>query len=226
MQPRALEEVVPAKRSNHRIPQKEKEEAVAAVKSGLTPHHVAQRIGVYHTTVSRWAKECQASGRVRPAGKLDPYAERIMAMIQADSSRSTNSLHHEFMQRERMKVAYTRFSKFIRELGFAGIRKPTACSRREPRLARGRVRHQVRLVLAFAPCRKPAAGVAGRHLGPERFELRLEKIVSDDQCLRGLARITAACCDGQVGGGLQLASRRRCGIGCCGHEAIVLSLFA
>ncbi|MET4291874.1 transposase [Bradyrhizobium sp. LB8.2] len=102
----------------HRVPQKDKLLAVEAVKSGLTPHHVGKRMCVYHSTVAKWFKEFEKTGQVAPAGKLDPYAERISAMIAEDPSRSTNSLHTEFIKREQVKVAYTRFSKFISELGF------------------------------------------------------------------------------------------------------------
>jgi|1186.fasta_scaffold55699_4 hypothetical protein len=64
-------------------------------------------------------KEFEQTGHVRPAGKLDPYAERIVEMIAQEPARSTNGLHKDFMEREQMKVAYSRFSKFIAELGFA-----------------------------------------------------------------------------------------------------------
>ncbi|MET4274824.1 MULTISPECIES: helix-turn-helix domain-containing protein [unclassified Bradyrhizobium] len=130
LQPEPLEEVAPEKRQNHRLSQKDKEEAVAAVRSGLTPDHVAKRMGVYHSTVAKWVKELEATGRIRPGGKLEPYANRIAEMIKAGPLRSTYALHAEFMKREQMKVAYTRFSRFIVDLGF--VRDPqTRCLQRE-----------------------------------------------------------------------------------------------
>lgn len=119
LQPNPLGEIVIEPRPKHRITLQEKQKAIEAVRTGLTPHHVARRMGVWHTTVSKWVKEFEQTGLVRPAGKLDPYAERIVEMIAQEPARSTNALHKEFMEREQMKVAYTRFSKFIAELGFA-----------------------------------------------------------------------------------------------------------
>jgi transposase-like protein len=118
LQPKPLDEVVIQPRQKYRIPQKDKEQAIAAVRSGLTPHHVGQRMGVNPTTVARWVKEFEATGRIQPAGKLDPYATRIAQMIEASPARSTHALHLEFMKREQLKVAYTRFSSFIAELGY------------------------------------------------------------------------------------------------------------
>lgn len=105
-------------RDRHRISQKDKEEAVASVKSGLTPHHVAQRMGVYHSTVARWVKEFDETGRIRPAGKFEPYADAIAAMIEAEPGRSTHALWKEFNKTNGLDVAYTSFSGFIAELGY------------------------------------------------------------------------------------------------------------
>jgi hypothetical protein len=58
------------------------------------------------------------NGQMRPAGKLDPYAECIVSMIEADPARSTYSLHGRFMEREKVKISYTTFSKFVAELGY------------------------------------------------------------------------------------------------------------
>lgn len=119
LQPKPLEEVVIQPRQKHRISLQDKEQAIAGVRSGLTPHHVAQRMGVNPTTVAKWMKAFEASGRIKPAGKLDPHAESITELIEEDSARSTYALHKDFMEREKIKVAYTCFSQFIRELGFA-----------------------------------------------------------------------------------------------------------
>lgn len=119
LQPKPLGEVVPGKRKNHRISQKDKEEAVAAVRSGLTPHHVAQRMGVYHTSVARWIKQFDESGGVLPAGKLDPYTDSIVAMIEADPVRSTHALWKKFNEINKLTVAYTTFSAFMAECGFS-----------------------------------------------------------------------------------------------------------
>ncbi|WP_156447335.1 hypothetical protein [Bradyrhizobium yuanmingense] len=62
------------------------------VKSGLTPHHVAQRMGVYHTWMAKWVREFDETGRVRPTGKFEPYADAIVSMIEADTARSTHAL--------------------------------------------------------------------------------------------------------------------------------------
>ena len=119
LQPKPLEEVVIQPRQKHRISLQDKEQAIAAVRNGLTPHHVAQRMGVYQSTVARWVKLFEASGRIRPGGKLDAYADLITSMIEADPSRTTKCLYAEFMSRQKMKVSYTRFSAFVAELGFA-----------------------------------------------------------------------------------------------------------
>jgi len=119
LQPKPLDEVVIQPRQKYRIPQKDKEQAIAAVRSGLTPHHVGQRMGVNPTTVARWVKEFEASGRIQPAGKLDPYADAIVVMIEASPTHSTYRLHVQFMEREKVKVGYTRFAQFIVELGFS-----------------------------------------------------------------------------------------------------------
>lgn len=123
LQPKPLDEVVPGKRENHRLSQKDKEEAVAAVKSGLTPHHVAQRLGVHHCTVAKWAKEFEETGRVRPVGKLAPWAAAIVAMIEADPARSAHALWKKFNEINKLTVAYTTFSAFMAEIGFS--RDPT-----------------------------------------------------------------------------------------------------
>ncbi|UWU82953.1 hypothetical protein N2605_25660 [Bradyrhizobium yuanmingense] len=60
------------------------------VKSGLTPHHVAQRMGVYHRVDGE--TEFDVTARVRPAGKFEPYADAIVSMIEADTARSTHAL--------------------------------------------------------------------------------------------------------------------------------------
>lgn len=80
----------------HRISQRDKEEAVAAVKSGLTPHHIAQRMGVYHTTVGRWVKAYGETSEARPAGKFEPYVDAIVPMIEADPTRRTHALWKDF----------------------------------------------------------------------------------------------------------------------------------
>lgn len=118
LQPKPLE-VPPGKREKHRISRKDKLEAVAAVKSGLTPHHVAQRMGVYHTTVAKWVEEFEKTGGVRPAGKFEPYVDAIVAMIEADPLLSTYALCKRFNKTNGLGVAYTSFSAFIAEIGFS-----------------------------------------------------------------------------------------------------------
>lgn len=76
-------------------------------------------MGVSHSAVARWVKEFEKTGQVKPAGKLDPYAENIVAMIEADPGRSTHALWKNFKETQGLDVAYTSFSHFIAEIGFA-----------------------------------------------------------------------------------------------------------
>jgi transposase-like protein len=117
-----LAEVAIEPRRRHRVSQEEKLRAVESVKGGLTPHHVGKRIGVWHTTVSKWVKEFERSGGIPPARKLDPYRQRIVEMIEEEPSLSILALHKAFRAREKFNVAYSRFSQFIAELGY--VRDP------------------------------------------------------------------------------------------------------
>jgi hypothetical protein len=63
-------------------------------------------------------KHFQETGNIEPAGKLDPYAERIVAMVEADPSRSTHALWADFKKGGGIDVAYTGFASFIAEMGF------------------------------------------------------------------------------------------------------------
>ncbi|WP_370108044.1 helix-turn-helix domain-containing protein [Bradyrhizobium yuanmingense] len=119
LQPKPLDEVVMQPRQKHRISTLDKEQAIAAVRSGLTPHHVGQRMGLYHSTVARWVKEFDETGRLRPAGKFEPYVDAIIAMIEADPAHSTHALWKKFNKTNGLAVAYTSFSAFIAEIGFS-----------------------------------------------------------------------------------------------------------
>jgi hypothetical protein len=123
VQPPRHDEVERPVRAGARVAADLKRQAIEAARSGLAAHYVGKRLGINHKSIIGWAQHFEKTGRIEPAGKLDPYADTIIAMIEADPARSTYALHRKFMEREKMNVAYTCFSSFITELGF--VREPT-----------------------------------------------------------------------------------------------------
>jgi hypothetical protein len=87
-QPKPLDEISVPTRKKRRVPADEKQRAVEAVKSGLTPHHVALRMGVDHTAVAKWVRYFDETGKIQPAAKLDPYEEYITEKIELNPWRT------------------------------------------------------------------------------------------------------------------------------------------
>ncbi|ABE62190.1 conserved hypothetical protein [Nitrobacter hamburgensis X14] len=119
LQPKSFAEIVVPQREQRRVDSSEKKHAVKAVISGLTPHHVAVRMGVHHKTVARWVKHYEETGEIATAGKLDPFADEIVALVAEDSSRSTNDIWKRFNSSQQMSVAYKTFSAFLTQLGIS-----------------------------------------------------------------------------------------------------------
>lgn len=116
------QDTAPPERTARRISSKVKRDAVAAVKSGLAPHHVAKRIGADHTAVARWVAYADKHGDVQPAIKLEPFEADIRAIIDADPSISMHALWH-VIKETKVKVGYGSVVRFVNTLGYSKNRK-------------------------------------------------------------------------------------------------------
>jgi transposase-like protein len=119
LQPKAPEEDSPPPRERRRVSPADKQRAIEAVTSGLSTYYVGKRMGIHHKSIAKWVKHFRETGKIEPAGKLDPHAGRIAAMIEADPSRSTYALWADFKENGGIDVAYTSFARFVAEIGFA-----------------------------------------------------------------------------------------------------------